>query len=141
MVFKKIITFFRYSNKTTQKSRKLGKMSVNDSITTQSPNEFFNDAENTTLPNTSNVNNNSKNDSQSREVSPKLVVRGKKYGRRSRPQSAAMFESSQSDSDGDYDVGKVPVLGEKSKHHHYQGVSNFFFHIFTIQILINNEKK
>lgn len=38
--------------------------------------------------------------SKSREVSPKLVVAGKKYGRRSRPQSAAFDTSSQSDSDG-----------------------------------------
>lgn len=37
---------------------------------------------------------------KSREVSPKLVVAGKKYGRRSRPQSAAFDTSSQSDSDG-----------------------------------------
>lgn len=124
MVLKKIITFFRYPNKTTRKSRKIGKMSVNDSITTQPPNEYCNDAENTALANTSNNNNNNKNDSKSREVSPKLVVRGKKYGRRSRPQSAAMLESSQSDSD--YDVCKVPVLVEKSKHH-YPGVGIFLF--------------
>lgn len=52
---------------------------------------------------------------KSREVSPKLVVRGKKYGRRSRPQSVAPFESSQSDSEEDYDFARVPnVATEKS---------------------------
>lgn len=49
--------------------------------------------------------------SKSREVSPKLVVRGKKYGRRSRPQSVAAFESSQSDSEEDYDFARVPTAG------------------------------
>lgn len=96
MVFKKILTFLRHPNK--RKSRKTGKMSES----TASQDALFGE----TIPNTS------QNDSKSREVSPKLVVRGKKYGRRSRPQSAAMFESSQSDSEGDYDVAKVPVLGE-----------------------------
>lgn len=57
-------------------------------------------------------------DSKSREVSPKLVVRGKKYGRRSRPQSVAPFESSQSDSEEDYDFARVPTSGEKSKTYH-----------------------
>lgn len=57
-------------------------------------------------------------DSKSREVSPKLVVRGKKYGRRSRPQSVAPFESSQSDSEEDYDFARVPTIGEKSKNYH-----------------------
>lgn len=131
MVFKKIITFFN-SNKTTRKSRKIGKMSANDSTAVQLPDEFFDDAENIDLANASNNNNNNKNDSKSREVSPKLVVRGKKYGRRSRPQSAAMLESSQSDSDGDYDVGKVPVLGEKLKNH-YQGV-RIFFSLFSFRL-------
>lgn len=42
--------------------------------------------------------NGANSESKSREVSPKLVVGSKKYGRRSRPQSAA-FDSSQSDSD------------------------------------------
>lgn len=37
--------------------------------------------------------------SKSREVSPKLVVAGKKYGRRSRPQSVAFDSLHQSDSD------------------------------------------
>lgn len=46
---------------------------------------------------------------KSREVSPKLVVRGKKYGRRSRPQSVAPFESSQSDSEEDYEFARVPT--------------------------------
>lgn len=55
------------------------------------------------------------NESKSREVSPKLVVGGKKYGRRSRPQSAAPFESSQSDSEEDYEFAKVPTLGSKVK--------------------------
>lgn len=91
-----------------RKTRKLGKMSVIESTASQS--QFFDDAESATKTKTSNT-----NDSKSREVSPKLVVRGKKYGRRSRPQSAAMFESSQSDLEEDYDVAKVPVLGEKSK--------------------------
>lgn len=38
---------------------------------------------------------------KSREVSPKLVVGGRKYGRRSRPQSAVAYDSSQTDSDDD----------------------------------------
>lgn len=38
--------------------------------------------------------------SPSREVSPKFIVGGKKYGRRSRPQSASF--DSQSDSDNEY---------------------------------------
>lgn len=58
------------------------------------------------------------NEAKSREVSPKLVVRGKKYGRRSRPQSVAAFESSQSDSEEDYDFARVPTAGEKSKSYH-----------------------
>lgn len=62
-------------------------------------------------------------ESKSREVSPKLVVRGKKYGRRSRPQSVAPFESSQSDSEEDYDFTLVPTNGEKLKN--YQKVSDF----------------
>lgn len=57
-------------------------------------------------------------ESKSREVSPKLVVRGKKYGRRSRPQSVAPFESSQSDSEEDYEFARVPTAGEKSKTYH-----------------------
>lgn len=57
-------------------------------------------------------------ESKSREVSPKLVVRGKKYGRRSRPQSVAPFESSQSDSEEDYDFVRVPTAGEKLKTYH-----------------------
>lgn len=57
-------------------------------------------------------------EAKSREVSPKLVVRGKKYGRRSRPQSVAPFESSQSDSEEDYDFARVPTAGEKSKTYH-----------------------
>lgn len=57
-------------------------------------------------------------ESKSREVSPKLVVRGKKYGRRSRPQSVAPFESSQSDSEEDYDFARVPTAVEKSKTYH-----------------------
>lgn len=57
-------------------------------------------------------------EAKSREVSPKLVVRGKKYGRRSRPQSVAPFESSQSDSEEDYDFARVPTVGEKSKTYH-----------------------
>lgn len=40
-------------------------------------------------------------ETKSREVSPKLVVGGKKYGRRSRPQSAIAFNSSPSESDDD----------------------------------------
>lgn len=56
-------------------------------------------------------------ESKSREVSPKLVVRGKKYGRRSRPQSVAPFESSQSDSEEDYDFARVPTIGVESKNH------------------------
>lgn len=55
------------------------------------------------------------NESKSREVSPKLVVRGKKYGRRSRPQSAAQFDSSQSDSEEDYDCAKRSANDETSK--------------------------
>lgn len=43
--------------------------------------------------------------SKSREVSPILVVAGKKYGRRSRPQSAATFGSSSSHSDSDASEG------------------------------------
>lgn len=54
-------------------------------------------------------------ESKSREVSPKLVVRGKKYGRRSRPQSAAQFESSQSDSEEDYDCAKRSAHDTTSK--------------------------
>lgn len=66
-------------------------------------------------------------ESKSREVSPKLVVRGKKYGRRSRPQSVAPFESSQSDSEEDYDFTTlVPTIGEKSKNYHK--VSDFLCH-------------
>lgn len=61
-------------------------------------------------------------ESKSREVSPKLVVRGKKYGRRSRPQSAAQFESSQSDSEEDYDCAKRSPHDQTSKS--YQKVSN-----------------
>ncbi|XP_031631697.1 blastoderm-specific protein 25D isoform X2 [Contarinia nasturtii] len=58
-------------------------------------------------------------EAKSREVSPKLVVRGKKYGRRSRPQSVAPFESSQSDSEEDYDFARVPTAGDKStKNYH-----------------------
>lgn len=57
-------------------------------------------------------------ESKSREVSPKLVVRGKKYGRRSRPQSVAAFESSQSDSEEDYDFAHVPNIDEKAKTYH-----------------------
>lgn len=57
-------------------------------------------------------------ESKSREVSPKLVVRGKKYGRRSRPQSVAPFESSQSDSEEDYDFARVPTAAGKSKTYH-----------------------
>lgn len=50
----------------------------------------------------SNINKSSnETESKSREVSPKLIVGGKKYGRRSRPQSAAPFDSSQSDSEDD----------------------------------------
>lgn len=45
--------------------------------------------------------NKNESESKSREVSPKLIVGGKKYGRRSRPQSAASFDSSQSDSEED----------------------------------------
>lgn len=44
---------------------------------------------------------NENGESKSREVSPKLVVGGRKYGRRSRPQSAVAFDSSQSDSEDD----------------------------------------
>lgn len=44
---------------------------------------------------------NGNGESKSREVSPKLVVGGRKYGRRSRPQSAVAFDSSQSESDDD----------------------------------------
>lgn len=54
-------------------------------------------------------------ESKSREVSPKLVVGGRKYGRRSRPQSAAPFESSQSDSEEDYEFANVPTIGSKVK--------------------------
>lgn len=68
-----------------------------------------------------NRNDSCDNGSKSREVSPKLVVRGKKYGRRSRPQSAAPFESSQSDSEEDYDFVKVPTHDAKLKT--YQKVS------------------
>lgn len=51
--------------------------------------------------------------SPSREVSPKFIVDGKKYGRRSRPPSAA-FDSSQSESENEYntsDAGVVPGGG------------------------------
>lgn len=44
---------------------------------------------------------NENSESKSREVSPKLVVGGRKYGRRSRPQSAVSFDSSPSESDED----------------------------------------
>lgn len=55
-------------------------------------------------------------ESKSREVSPKLIVGGKKYGRRSRPQSAAPFDSSQSDSEDD-------SKAEKSRSRNSQRVS------------------
>lgn len=47
--------------------------------------------------------------SKSREVSPILVVAGKKYGRRSRPQSAAAFDSSSSHSDSDASEGAAAI--------------------------------
>lgn len=66
-------------------------------------------------------------ESKSREVSPKLVVRGKKYGRRSRPQSVAPFESSQSDSEEDYDFARVPTTDDKSaKNYHKVKISSIF---------------
>lgn len=60
---------------------------------------------------------------KSREVSPKLVVRGKKYGRRSRPQSVAAFESSQSDSEEDYDFARVPTTTTEKSPKTYHKVS------------------
>lgn len=67
--------------------------------------------------------------SKSREVSPKLVVRGKKYGRRSRPQSVAAFESSQSDSEEDYDFARVPTAAADNKSPKtYHKVSSAYTH-------------
>lgn len=74
-------------------------------------------------------------EAKSREVSPKLVVRGKKYGRRSRPQSVAPFESSQSDSEEDYDFSRVPTADEKSKTYHK--VSVFAMEYFQNTMLNN----
>lgn len=57
-------------------------------------------------------------ESKSREVSPKLIVGGKKYGRRSRPQSAVAFDSSQSDSEED------STATDRSRSRNSQRVSN-----------------
>lgn len=53
--------------------------------------------------------------SPSREVSPKLIVGTKKYGRRSRPQSVVtIFDSSQSDTDNDdYDEQNISSSDDK----------------------------
>lgn len=64
------------------------------STTTRSPQKTDNDE-------VTDIIRNENGESKSREVSPKLVVGGRKYGRRSRPQSAVAFDSSQSDSDDD----------------------------------------
>lgn len=74
------------------------------------------------------------NESRSREVSPKLVVRGKKYGRRSRPQSAAQFESSQSDSEEDYDCAKRSAHDATSKS--YQKVRFINEVVFAFEVFL-----
>lgn len=80
---------------------------------------------NKTLPN---------NEPKSREVSPKLVVGGKKYGRRSRPQSATAFESSESDSEEDYDFAKTPNAQHRHRLKAAQKVIIFFVFWFKIKL-------
>lgn len=53
--------------------------------------------------------------SPSREVSPKFVVAGKKYGRRSRPPSDT-FDSSQSDTDPECTSNDIAIVPTAANH-------------------------
>lgn len=74
--------------------------------------------------------------SPSREVSPKFIVGGKKYGRRSRPQSASF--DSQSDSDNEY---LAQTDQNNSKTMKAQKVSTYWVEIryYVLFALVNNE--
>lgn len=84
---------------------------------------------------------NENGESKSREVSPKLVVGGKKYGRRSRPQSAVAFDSSPSESDDDqsgYDRNGTAADKVRSKRVSKEGIGYVVGRFFTFFFLFHS---